>query len=71
MNPMLQQFTSVALPIILAFAIAAWLQNKRLDDIVRRLDAIEKRLAAIEARLSDLSERIVRLEERTSPVLKR
>lgn len=65
---MLQQFTSVALPIILAFAIAAWLQNKRLEDIMRRLDAIESRLAGIDKRLGDITERIIRLEERISPL---
>jgi hypothetical protein len=61
MNPMLQQFTAVALPIILALAGAAWVQNRRLDDIIARL-------ARIEAKLDDHQDRILRLEERTSPV---
>jgi hypothetical protein len=43
-NPMLQQFTAVALPIILALAGAAWLQNRRLDDIIARLARIELKL---------------------------
>jgi len=71
MNPMIQQFTSVALPIILAFAIAAWLQNKRFDDIQKRLDDIIARLGKIEAKLDDHGERIVRLEAQASPILRR
>lgn len=64
MNPMLQQFTAVALPIILALAGAAWLQNRRLDDIIARLGRIE-------GKLDDHQDRIVRLEERTSPIGRR
>jgi hypothetical protein len=64
MNPMLQQFTAVALPIILALAGAAWLQNRRLDDIIARLGRIE-------AKLDDHAERIVKLEVQTSPITRR
>ena len=43
MNPattgILQQpFVQVALPIIVALMLAAWLQNKRLDDMNNRFD---------------------------------
>lgn len=42
---MLQNFLSVALPISITFIatiwIAAWSQNKRLDDIIARLTRIE------------------------------
>lgn len=61
MNPMVQQFTAVALPIILALAGAAWLQNKRLDDIIARLGRIE-------TKLDDHAERIIKLEANASPI---
>jgi hypothetical protein len=61
---MLQQFTAAALPIILGLAGAAWLQNRRLDDIIVRLGRIE-------GKLDDHQDRSVRLEERTSPVARR
>lgn len=60
---MVQQFTSVALPIIIALIVASIVQNRRLDDIIARLGRIE-------AKLDDHQDRIVRLEERTSPLLK-
>jgi hypothetical protein len=75
MNPMLQNFLSVSLPIMLTFVgtiwVATWTQNKRLDDIVRRLDAIEARLLGIETKLGDHGQKIAVLEERTSPLAKR
>jgi len=44
-----QPFFQVALPIVVAFPIATWLQSKRIDDLkdslAKRLDAIESRLA--------------------------
>jgi hypothetical protein len=65
---MLQQFLSVALPIMITFVatiwIAAWAQNKRLDDIIARLGRIE-------SKLEDHQDRIVRLEERNPPLLRR
>ena len=78
-----QPFFQVALPIIVAFAIATLYQGKRIDDlrdsfnrriealessINRRLDAIEGRLGRIEELLADHGRRIVALEERTSPI---
>lgn len=75
MNPMLQQFLSVALPIMITFVaviwFAQWSQNKRLDDIVARLAAIEARLVSIESKLADHGEKIARLEERSSPLARR
>jgi hypothetical protein len=68
MNPMTQQFTAIALPIILAFAIAAWLQNRSVVGIHKRLDDIIARLDRIERKLDDYADRIARLEERTSPL---
>jgi hypothetical protein len=74
MNPALQQFLSVALPIMVTLVatiwIAQWSQNKRFDDLRadmnRRLDDVIKRLDRIEKKLDDHEERVVRLEERTS-----
>jgi len=37
-NILQQPFVQVALPIIVALTIAAWLQNKRFDDLNRRID---------------------------------
>ncbi len=77
MNPaMLQQFLSVALPIMVTLVatiwIAQWSQNKRFDDLKadmnRRFDDVIRRLDRIEEKLDNHEERIVRLEERTSPV---
>ena len=65
MTPPLQQFLSVALPIMVTLVVSIWLasvsQNKRLDDIVRRLERMESKLDLHE-------ERLVRVEERTSPL---
>jgi hypothetical protein len=49
MNPALQPFLTIALPIMVTFvvtiALAAWGQNKRLDDIIRRVTRIESKMA--------------------------
>jgi hypothetical protein len=62
---MLQNFLSVALPIILAFigtiGLASWSQNKRLDDIIARLGRIE-------GKQDDRAERIVKLETQASRI---
>jgi hypothetical protein len=83
MSPPLQQFLSVALPIMVTLVatvwLASWSQNKRFDDINRRfddlrsdmnrrLDEIVARLDRIELKLDNHEQRIVRLEERTSPI---
>lgn len=64
-------FVQVALPIIMAFAVAAVLQNKRFGDINRRLDDIVQRLGRLETLLQNHDQRITRLEERTSPLAHR
>jgi hypothetical protein len=76
MSPaLLQPFLAVALPIIIALAIASWANNSRLSDMRadfnRRLDEILGRLDRIERKLDNHEERIVRLEERTSLVARR
>jgi hypothetical protein len=80
-SPSLQQFVSVALPIMLTLVVTIWLaswsQNKRFDDlrsdmsarfaeVHRRIDEILGRLDRIEKKLDGHEARIVRLEERTS-----
>jgi hypothetical protein len=62
LNSILQNFLSVALPIILASIwLASWSQNKRLDDIIARLGRIE-------GKQDDHAERIVKLETQASPI---
>ncbi len=74
-NILQQPFVQVALPIIIALMLAAWLQNKRFDDVNRRIDDLNRRfdeiirrLDRIETKLDQHNERIARLEERTSLV---
>jgi hypothetical protein len=68
MNPMLQQFTAIALPIMVTFVgaiwIAQWSQNKRFDDLRSEMN---RRFDEIHRRLDEIIKRIVTLEERTSP----
>ena len=72
-----QPFVQVALPIIIALMLAAWMRNKRFDDLnlriselrsdfSQRFDEIIRRLDRIESKLEHHNERITRLEERTS-----
>jgi hypothetical protein len=65
-----QPFVRVALPIIIALMLAAWMQNKRFDDLNQRISEfraeINKRLERIELKLDQHNERITRLEERTA-----
>lgn len=72
-------FVQIALPIVITFVVAAWNQNKRIDDLRadmnhrlddthRRLDEIIKRLDRIETKLDNHENRIVRLE---APLLNR
>jgi predicted nuclease with TOPRIM domain len=79
MNPALQSFVTVALPIVIAITLATWTNNARITDLRndmnrrfeemnRRLDEVIKRLDRIELKLEGHEERIVRLEERTSPI---
>jgi hypothetical protein len=80
-NPAVQQFVSVALPLMVTLVatiwIASWSQNKRFDDLNRRIDELRAdmiarfaevfgRLDRIELKLDNHEGRIVRLEERTS-----
>ena len=68
MNILQQPFIQVALPIMVALTLAAWLQYKRFDDVNRRIDEVIRRLDRIETKLDNHNERIARLEERTSLV---
>ena len=79
MNPALQPFLTVALPIIITLVLAMWTNNGRLAELSARLtdirtdmhhrfDEATTRLDRIERKLDSHEERIVRLEERTSPI---
>jgi hypothetical protein len=69
--PELMPVLQITLPIVLAIFGAAWLQNKRLDDIVARLTAIEGELRETRKVLAAFGERITRLEERIPPLVRR
>ncbi len=63
---MLQQFVSVALPIVMAVAIAAWLQNGRFTDLREDMNngfgQIGKRLDRMDDRLDRVDDRLGRIE---------
>jgi hypothetical protein len=82
-NPALQSFISVALPIMVTLVatiwIASWSQNKRFDDLRsdmnrrfddtnRRIDEVAAGLRRVEQKLDNHEQWIVRVEERTSPL---
>ena|SRR5689334_7325222 len=52
----------ITLPLVAAIAVAAWLRNKRLDDLIERTADIQTRLSRIEQRIS-------RAEQRRPPQL--
>ena len=72
-------FVQVALPIVVTFIVAAWLNGKRLEDfridINRRFNESRSemimRFDRLESMLGDHIQRIVRLEERTSPLARK
>jgi hypothetical protein len=81
MNPALQPFLTVALPIMVTILAAMWANNSRLTDLRaelhtslatfredtnRQFGDIVTRLDRIEHKLDNHEERIVHLEERTS-----
>ena len=81
MNSALQQFLSVALPIMVTLVatiwIAQWSQNKRFDDMGKRFEDLGKRFDdlksdmnrrfdRVETKLDAHDERLVRLEDRAS-----
>lgn len=82
MNPNLQPFITVALPIMVTIVAAMWSNNSRLTDmresmnrgfadVNRRIDELIKRLDRIEVKLDNHEQRITRIEERTSPLATR
>ena len=79
MNPALQPFLTLALPIVITLVLVMWTNNGRLaeisarltdlrSDMSRRFEEVNVRLERIERKLDGHEERIVRLEERTSPI---
>ena len=74
-----QPFFQITVPLLIGLFLAAWLQNKRFDDVNgrfsdlrsdlnRRLDEITQSLKRIEQKLDNHEGRIITLEERTSPI---
>ena len=79
MNPPLQSFVTVALPIMITMLLAMWTSNRGSSEVSARVgdmradmnrgfDEVNTRLDRIEKKLDNHEERIVRLEERTSPI---
>ncbi len=68
-------FVQVALPIIVTFIMAAWLNSKRLDDFRgnfdRRFEQVDKQFEQIDRRfeqmLGDGNQRIVRVKSGPRP----
>lgn len=71
-NPVLVQFVSVALPIMVTLVatiwIASWSQNKRFDDINRRFDdlraELNARFAEVKRRINEILARLDRIEKK-------
>jgi hypothetical protein len=63
----------ITLPIVAAIFVAAWLQNRRIDDIQTDLRAfraeMRSALGEIREELARHGERLARLEERNRPRL--
>ena len=62
MPPEYLPLVTITLPIVAAIFGASWIQNKRLDDIIRRLERIEDLL-------SKQGERIAKLEALMPPLV--
>lgn len=83
MQVLLQQ-VGITLPIVIAIAIAAWLQTKRLDTIEKRIDDVRLEIRDVRADvrdirteirevkevLRDLDHRVTTIEERTRPIVR-
>jgi serine phosphatase RsbU (regulator of sigma subunit) len=82
-NPALQQFVSVALPIMVTLVatiwIAQWSQNKRFDDLKdslrsemnSRFNEVNRRLDAIEQRLERIESKLEIHDQRITRVEER
>lgn len=78
MNPIAilnTQFVHVALPLMVTLSIAAWWNNKRVDDLRSDLKELKgdmnRRFDKIDDTLREHGDRLVKLEERTSPLARR
>jgi tetrahydromethanopterin S-methyltransferase subunit G len=71
-NPALQPFVSVALPIMVTLVatiwLASWSQNKRFDDIGKRFDDLRSDMAArfaeVNRRIDEVVSRLDRIERK-------
>lgn len=68
MNPPLQQFMAVSLPIMVTLVatiwIASWSQNKRFDDLNRRFDELR---SDMNRRFEEVNVRLGRIEAKLFP----
>ena len=80
--PELLPVIQITLPLLVGLFIAAWLQNraidqlsKRIDDVRdglgKRIDDVLTELREIRAELKTMNTRIIRLEERIPPLIHR
>lgn len=78
MNPSVVQWLNlpvfqITLPIVVTMLVAAWLNNRRIEEVSRRLDDTIRRLDTIEQRLDTRFERIEtrfeRVDERLNEIL--
>ncbi len=46
--------SQVTLPSVLAIGIAAWLNNRRIDDVSKRFDDVNRRFDDVNRRIDDL-----------------
>ena len=74
MNQTWAPFIQVALPIVIAIFIAAWLNNRRIDTLDKRIDDLRGEimpvLREIQAAIKELDRRITLLEQRLGPIVR-
>ena len=65
---------SITLPIVIAILGAAWLNNKRMDDLRGEIHAdiadIKAVLREVQSTLKDLDRRVTVLEQRLTPIVR-
>jgi hypothetical protein len=59
-----QPFIQIALPLMVTLTIAAWSNNKRIDELSKRLDDLAGRLGRIEDRLTGIENRLTAVERK-------
>ena len=69
--PELLPVIQITLPLLVGLFIAAWLQNRAIDQLSKRIDDVLTELREIRAELKTMNTRIIRLEERIPPLIHR